>query len=270
MPRRLAIAFAFTAAAFAAQPASATVEIGGSVFARALGQLSGQPPAVDSQLRTWASGLEPGPRHDLSASATVNAFLSVDGGPNSVDAHEEIDAHWESADAGSVAVPLRGWIVHVPGADDGLVQFNTADSGRSDWTYNFTATADGAFNLDFDLTGRDDDLGLGTWDLLVSDDSNPTRVVNLSRDFDFDPVHRVGSVSEALVAGHSYQFALRGSTGVDVGRTFDDFAGSESDLFNWRITGDTAAVPEAQTWALAVLGFGLAGSALRRRSPRPA
>lgn len=256
-----ALAFA-TSLAAAAQPASAAIEIGGSVFAQARGQLAGRAATADSQLRTFAVGIEPGPVHDLAASASVTQDLVVNESPNSLAASEQVAAHWASANSGDVTVPNREWTVNVGTTDDGLVQFNTPGSGRADWTYDFTATADGAFDVSFALATRGDQLGLGTWDFRFSDDSNPTQVTNLSTGFN----HLNGSLSQALVAGHSYEVALFSDASADVARGPTPFAGSESDRFDWRITEDEGGgVPEPSAWALSILGFGLAGSALRRR-----
>ncbi|HEY0437641.1 MAG TPA: PEPxxWA-CTERM sorting domain-containing protein, partial [Phenylobacterium sp.] len=78
-----------------------------------------------------------------------------------------------------------------------------------------------------------------------------------------------GEFTQALDAGHRYSVSLisnDGLTFVTDGHRTNDFEGASTSQFDWSITGPAAGgVPEPATWSLAILGFGLAGAALRRR-----
>jgi hypothetical protein len=265
--RRFVVLIGLIGGVFAAAPATAAVEIDGTVFAHAAAQFPGLEPNTQTKSAGWSAAADGGGAHDLSAHVEADQFVHGPGALDSVEATSDIDAHWNSADRGTVSVPTHEWVITAEDVSDGQATLNTPASGQPDWAYSFTATHDGAFDLSFELFGSSEDAGLGTWDFLISQDGGPASLVHLSHDFGGADAHVTGAISELLAAGHSYSVALVSNESVDVAHTAPTIVGSENVHFDWRISGD---VPEPSTWTLATAGFGLAGVSLRRRRPAAA
>jgi len=85
-------------------------------------------------------------------------------------------------------------------------------------------------------------------------------------------IERDTPINSSLQAGF-YEFASVDDYIAGTGATFRESAFLLSDYFSFgglSITDDSGpagAVPEPTTWALMILGFGLAGGAMRRRAP---
>lgn len=253
---------ALLAVGLSTSPAAAAVALDGSVFQQAVASIVGLTPTVDTQSDSWTGAVR-----DLSRTAEAPQFFNTRGALNVDLVQSSITAHWDSATRGSVDLSDRGWTVEPITVDSARAQLNTPDTGLPDWSYGFTATRGGTFDLAFSISGSGENLGLGTWDLLVSEDGGPDQVTHLSTAFDFDQVTRTGTVSEALQAGHNYRVSLRSLGDVTIGQTNEAFVAAETDQFNWSIA-ESAGVPEPSAWALSILGFGLTGAALRRRGGR--
>jgi PEP-CTERM motif len=267
-PQRHLVLAAAALLSLGAGSASATVAQNGEV-ATHVSASAGDGFANDSHHDTWTNT-----PHDLATSAS--AFATS--GANSVAAQSAVSAHWASASAGSVTASM-GWTVDTPDVGLGAGATLSDSEGAADWSYKFTAEGFDEFNLAFDLQGTGNTFGLGGWNLLVSDETG-----NSFDQITLTGIGATGVAHDNLTLGHTYTVALfnnnaffnppqdviflRQAAADTTGGT-----GSEQDRFDWSITGsgglNGGGVPEPSTWALAILGFGLTGGALRRRA-RPA
>jgi hypothetical protein len=134
----------------------------------------------------------------------------------------------------------------------------------------------------FGLTGAfqasgTDAIGLGWWQVVFSDDGASPGAGDLVHAYPDYPQETglSGSFSHALVAGHTYTVGLLNLDGFSMNgdTTNSSLTGSENGQIDWAITSGRGGAPEPSAWALAIVGFGLAGAALRRRrispSPKP-
>jgi hypothetical protein len=256
-----AAGFAF--AGLMASPAAAGVatDLDASVFQSASAQVNGGTVVVDAK-----SSIGSAPLHDLS----VSVFAPASGGfADQVTgiAHSTIAAHWDSADSGTVDVTNRGWTVLSPQDDHNdiaKVALNTAASGVADWSYEFSVSRDSDFVLSSTITGGAGfDLGLGDWNLAFSEDGGVEHVLTLHQFLTAGQSDGFESFL-SLAAGHTYRVSLLSDESADFEGTFP-LTAAETDHFAWFIARDPGEVPEPATWALAILGFGFAGAALRRR-----
>ena len=251
-------------ASLAAGPASATIARSGSVdlqaAARATLEFNQAPATVDpSHGDSWTGA----PRF-----LTASAAAAQTGGTDTVTAHGQILANWASADAGSVSIEDYGWTVAANDPSITLVSpsVTAGFTGPFDWSYQFTATRDGRFDLNLDLIGAGDDLfGLGAWDLNFADGAVATETELLRGYFNAPTDEITASFSHDLIAGHTYTVGLRNLDGFSTAgvTTNSSVVAQEGGVMFWAIT--PAGVPEPSAWGLAVAGFGLAGAALRRR-----
>lgn len=258
--------------AMASDPAFAATAISAQINANAsaalVTSLAGLPGVTDTHGHALA-GLPDG---DLGIGLPA-AFVSInngEGGHNSVEASTGISGSWDSANQGRIGVSSN-WDVSVFDPTLGLVvQATTIDQTLSHtapaWQYAFQATGnDDLFSMDFDIQLFGDAFGRGAWDLNVTQDGQQLGFHTLSNGA------ASGNFTQALLSGHDYVFTLTSNDGITLfpdGRHTSHFQVDEESLFNWSITGrDPAGVPEPSTWALTIVGFGLAGAALRR-APR--
>ena len=72
-----------------------------------------------------------------------------------------------------------------------------------------------------------------------------------------------GQTRHNLLAGHTYTFAIVDEDIHNIEGIRPAVTGREQGQFNWSISASGA--PEPATWALSIVGFGLAGAGLRRR-----
>lgn len=267
----LAVAGVMLAALAASVPASATIARGGALNSHATAGLDDQHLS-DSEPDSWTNT-----PHDLlvvggRTAANGDDFSSV---------QDAISAHWDSAHAGSVTLLDHGWITDATHGQATSVSTDlSSPTDAPAWTYAFTATGNGSFNLGFDLTGTGQTGGLGIWDVLFREDTGPDHLTFLTRTFPQGDFHLVNdnAFSHALLAGHRYQVSLITEEGL-----FDSLLNparreaSETGGFSWSISGggrsdalpgEGAGVPEPATWALMIFGLGGVGAALRRRLER--
>jgi len=251
--------------AMSAAPAFAATAVFGQVNGNAsafLGaSVTGLPGVVDSH--GDAAGGLPGV---LTGHGTVATAL----GGDTVNASQEVRGIWDNANAGSFSA-TGGWTIAIPDSSIAIAQATTIDQSLDDtlpaWTYAFDATGnDDLFSMTFDVaTHGDSTLGLGAWSLNVLEDGQSVHFQQLSNGT------ASGLFTQALQSGHRYQFTLTSNDGLLVPGTSDTkrFAGFDESNFGWTITGSaTAGVPEPSSWALAIIGFGMAGTTLRRRVRR--
>lgn len=186
-------------------------------------------------------------------------------GADSVTSHATETATWASADSGRVQVSDFGHEFDV--SNPSVTQVDTFLAGNEiepDWTYAFRAKEDGVFRMDADVTGAGDDLfGLGRWQLEFVGDGLTFR--ELSDNFSGRPgdTEHVGHFSAALVAGETYRVSLINENSLSAFSPNHEHATMDA-TFDWQVTV-AGGVPEPRTWTLAILGFGLAGAALRRK-----
>ncbi len=265
MSYRLVAAGALIAASLVAGQAAATVALSGTLNSHATAGIN-EALLSDGQPDGWKK--KPQDLMVVAGRTAVNGddFSSV---------QDAISAHWDSANAGSVTLLDHGWITDVThGRETSVSADLSSPTDQPAWTYAFKATGDGAFNLGFDLTGTGQTGGLGLWDVLVSEDNGPGKLTFLTRTFPQSDFHLANpdAFSLALQAGHRYQISLVTEEGL-----FDSLLNparreaAETGGFTWSISGGESAggqggagVPEPTTWALSILGFGLAGASLRR------
>ena len=232
----------------------------GSVGLQASAQAGPGPASVDPS-HGVAGGT--GARQDM----TTSAMAAQTGGTDTVTAQGQISANWASAEAGTLNISNYGWTIAANDPSIHVVapSLNAGFDGPFDWSYQFTATSTGTFDLHIDMIGTGDDLeGLGSWDLNFADGDTATETELLRGYFDAPTGEITTDFSHALVSGHTYTVGLCNIDGFSASgiTTSASVAAQESGLVFWNISG---GVPEPSTWALTIAGFGLAGAALRRR-----
>lgn len=257
----------------AAAPATAATFVTGQVNANAsaaiVGSFNDLPGVVNSHNGTATNEFD-------SRSATALADAVSTRGFDHARAEAHVSAGWNTANAGDFATTTLMTANSFDPTPDVVVQATTIDQTLERtapaWSYTFDATGnDDLFTLDFSVTTSGNFPGLGTWFLNIKEDGTnigPNQPLTSGAD--------AGVFTQALVAGHRYQVSLvsnDGLTFVSDGRRSNNFQGEQTSLFDWTITGQAGGgggVPEPATWALTLLGFGLAGGALRRRRGLPA
>ena len=256
---------ALLAVGLAAAPAQAAKALEGSMFLQAKSVIGFPVQASDTSAPSTGGWTDT--PIDLSVSARATATF----GDNTVVTHATESATWLSADRGSVTVTDFGHEFDV--SDGSISQIETLlagdAGGHQDWSYAFQATGDSVFNLDFDVLGHGDDLfGLGQWQLEFVGDG--LEFFTLSDGFasgTLDNRH-TGSFSHALRDGVNYRVSLINLNSLGSFTPNHQSAAMDA-TFDWSIS-PVAGVPEPATWALSIMGFGLAGAALRRRHSVPA
>jgi hypothetical protein len=129
------------------------------------------------------------------------------------------------------------------------------------WTYVFTAENNGVFQMDYSTERFGSLFGLGGYRLRWGQQIGGVWIDDAYEHLgDRLLANDVGTVRRSVVAGETYSVGLfnTGNLGTS-GHTSP--AGWKTANFAWSIS----AVPEPGTWALAIVGFGAVGTALRRR-----
>ncbi|HEY0437013.1 MAG TPA: hypothetical protein VGC92_10255, partial [Phenylobacterium sp.] len=187
------------AASLAVTSAHATIALSGGVNLQASAQAGAGPANVDaSHGESWS-----GARRFLTTSATA----AQTGGTDTVSAHGKILANWASANSGSLSIEDYGWTVAAGDPSITLVSPNVTAgfTGPFDWSYQFTATRDGRFDLNMDLIGAGTDLfGLGAWDLNFADGAIAAETELLRGYFGHPTDEITANFSHELLAGHTY------------------------------------------------------------------
>ncbi len=227
---------------FGAANASPAAAVGG-------GQPKTDPNGVQNAFQSWNT--TPPPGGSLTASGSFER-----GG---VRITSTSTATW-APDLQSGTVEFNGLMTITD--TDGLsllAQFSQDDIMQD----GFTATADGQFNLNYDITGQHDFSGHGQWDLVATDLTDDTIHSYRLGDSFTDTINETsGLQSVALTAGHIYFFQLQDAETFTVSHN----SLGDTSNFSWTIDSNApAGVPEPAAWALMILGFGGIGTVLRRR-----
>ncbi len=240
------------ATAMAATPALAVTANGGSVNSRAIVTLNA------SSITNIDADSGPGAPASLLSSANVG---QVDVASETiVSAFSNTNATWASATQGSVTMAW-GWDARNGGNTETAVS-TVLPGGTRDWTYDFTTGAEfGSFNANWTLYvgGSTSSFGLQG---VYGDGSTPLNVTpsNVS------PTSDSGSFSVLLAPNTSYSFSIWNNGNLS---DFNGGLNSETNgLFtmDWNIEARNGVIPEPQSWALMIAGFGLIGAAMRRRT----
>lgn len=260
---RVSAAAGLLACAGLAGAAHATVAQSGAVTVTASAKLGANPAVVDTHSETLSG---------VPAGLSTFARATTSAGTDTLTARGAISANWASADRGDVQIHDFGWDITANDSSITTVEplLTAFPSGPPEWTYSFMATGDGRFDMAADLFDAGvEDLFLGAWRLRFSDNGASSETILTRGESGAGVLEVTGRFRHALTAGHNYTVSLVsvdgfGSNGDTTGLT--GHAG-ESGGFRWSIVGggNDAAVPEPSVWAMAVVGFGLAGAALRRR-----
>lgn len=266
--RRLA---AGAALSLLAAPAFAATVVTGEVNATASAALVGAfadlPGHVDSH-----GLLLQGVPANFAAHAHAEAG---DATPDLVFADTDVAASWANPNLGGITARTHLGVGIDDQIADQIVQATTIDQTPDHalpaWSYTFDATGDDdLFTMDVNVVvdALSTISGLGSWIVQVTRDSQSLTSQTLT--FGAGPGH----FTQALDVGHRYQVSLLSDDGFEFvtdGQNPNSLDGTQTSIFDWSITGLAAgAVPEPSAWALALLGFGLTGAALRRRPARRA
>jgi hypothetical protein len=253
----LRIACALGALAFAGAAHAATA-LSGSVTQTATGGFADGNAQTLTQTDSWTGGAFRDLRAQVQPQGSSNGGLAG--------ALADIEAHWDGANSGTIDYRAHAYESSGlnPGTPDEIFRLDT-DETAPDWSYDFTATADGTFTFAFDLRSvASDAFALGGFDLEFGFGPPSHEFIRLH---DFNPTSdnfaASGQVSRLLLAGQTYHVALISNDRLTVR---NPVVGRNSNLFadfNWSISGQ--GVPEPSSWALSILGLGLSGAALRRR-----
>lgn len=233
-------------AAAALTPISGMAQVQATVFT-AGGTLSNTSTRV---VADWT-----GTPHNGSATASA----SLQGVDADLSAQGKTSASW-SPDGSSGSV-IFDWGWRLLSIEDAGLSGASFDGLNPNWSYTFRADRDGILTWEgYVLPSYDNGynpFGLSGWNLQV----NGVTAIDL-----FDPTGgqlRIGDQDFSLTAGETYTLSLVNSSNI-AGYRFDQRYADVQGKFLWAI--HETSVPEPTTWALLILGFGLTGVSLRRRT----
>lgn len=223
---------------------------------------------------TFTERLTERPGHDggLSAAkrdlfASTEAFAPNPLGEGGGDAHSLVEAHWNDDNAGGLIVVDGGWALPAQtAANQEFVGSVENSTGAPAWSYTFSVDTNSVFDIGLHLVGTGATNGMGLWTLDVFDNGVGPRLTQLAFQETNEGFDVTGHASQQLRAGHTYTLALVNEDLHAIEGIRPAVTAREQGQFNWSIAASGA--PEPATWALSILGFGLAGSALRRRHAR--
>lgn len=219
--------------------------ISGAMWLEALASTSG---VTDSDISSdsWTG---------IPAGLTVSARAEALSGVFYARAYGSATAQWQSAEMGNIVFSDYGWDFQAEGNTISEVTLcGKWCSGPPDWTYTFTANADGGFRMTYDVVGQGDP-SLNGWAASWSGGGCCDVALIGS-----DGVHSTGTFAHPVSAGQTYTYSLgnfanRYLLGTSARRA------SMSGVFSWIIT--TQGVPEPATWTVMLVGFGSIGTAMR-------
>jgi hypothetical protein len=229
------------------KPSSAAVVIvdSGSVTASAFAQVGRGGPLVvgsNSDSFTTAGG---------SPNANFTA-ISANADGQFISSSTAARASFNSADVGFITIDLRRefQVDRFTGGGQGNGDFVI---GGRNFFYRFTPTIDAILNLTADVRTQGRDLfGLGRFGIGL----NGNTVFNV-----VDP-NFSGSTSVNLERGVLYTLTINNFSNI-AGGVSSTLNGSVLGQFTFSVVG--VAVPEPETWAMMIVGFGFIGGAIRRR-----
>jgi hypothetical protein len=230
--------------------------IDGSQYAGASTTIIPYAPVTDSSSQSWTA--VPGPL-SVSASAT-----SHDDAGNSGNAYAFGNATWAlDGDSGTIQFQY-GWSGY---GEQFLTSYGNSDriiGGIPDWSYTFTADANGSFVMDYDILGSGALFGLSGYTLSDDFDSNAGGPVTNQ----YDPSSS-GIFEGGLTAGQTYTVSLSNNGNIqfvsyDIPVNGLQLPGSVTADFDWSIQGASSVADGGTT--IAMLGGAIfALAALRRR-----
>jgi hypothetical protein len=238
---------ALSVLALSGLPAGAATAVSGALNAVANASMNGVP-ATDLENQSWT-----GTPTTLSTAVVATAV----NGQDFITTTGLAEAHWASADSGSVLFNEYGWNFSVSDPNSTNLEADlTQGRGGDDWSYTFTATQNGTIVLDYNsiFQGGTDKFGLWGWAVDFTGSGSGFPVLSA-----FDPTQS-GVFTGILVAGQTYTIGLNGNPNISVSNGPANLSGLMAGNFTWEIT--TSGVPEPSTWAMLMLGFsglGLAG-----------
>jgi hypothetical protein len=241
------------ATAMAATPALAVTANGGSVNSRARVTLD-----ASSITNTDADS---GPGAPASLSSSANAGQLDEASDTIVSAFSNTNATWASATQGSVSMAW-GWDARNGGETDTAV--STVLAGSRDWTYDFTTGAEsGSFNANWTLVvgGSTGSFGLQG---VYGDGSTPFNVSPST----VSPISGSGSFSVLLAPNTAYSFSIWNNGNLSSATSGLNSETNGLFTMDWNIETRNGVIPEPQSWAMMIAGFGLVGAAMRRRPER--
>ncbi|MEI6882826.1 MAG: PEPxxWA-CTERM sorting domain-containing protein [Bacteroidota bacterium] len=161
-------------------------------------------------------------------------------------AYSGVTASWTSPDLGFVLLNW-GWYSGNGGSGD-----NTSVSNIAVWQYSFKAKGNGTFSGSYDFQ-------------MINGDASGIDPIFLGGDWGSQVKgFGTGTFSVPLVNGQTYTFTLESSGGLTGSNGLDAVADAQA-LVEWQVNTTPGAVPEPASWALMIAGFGLTGTAMRRR-----
>ncbi|MBJ7413049.1 MAG: PEP-CTERM sorting domain-containing protein [Phenylobacterium sp.] len=239
-------------------PVSAATAISGSVDAAVSASIGYGPFVTTADQNTDAAAGLPA---SLSAQAHTVAEYNVD----TVVVDVSNAAVWQTANQGQFVFDAS-WALSLSqlSSENETAGFGFHPLHTGDWTYTFTAARNGEIVFDYDVVSTGQTLGIGGWGVSwrrqgVAGTNGHMLTQNNLVDDQFARVQ--GSHSVALLEGATYTFWLTNHGAIGIGGGVGARSAATSGTIGWHI----AEVPEPTTWALMILGFGLAGAALRSR-----
>ena len=230
---------------FAGAIASLATPISGSLSFGVTATAHNQAAASDSNADSWSG----------SPGALAVGSYAMSGIPsNSAMAYAGGNATWApDGNSGNMTINF-GW--DGTGADS----FYT-NNPYTNWTYSFTADANGNFVMNYDISAYGSNLfGLQGFFLYPANDLNSgtgAPILNVS-----NPTQS-GTFVGGVTAGQTYTVYLANNGNISGSNM--TISGNVHGVFDWSITSDTSSVPDTSA-TVALLGASFLGlAALRRR-----
>ncbi|RYG26505.1 PEP-CTERM sorting domain-containing protein [bacterium] len=186
-----------------------------------------------------------------SYSGTVTATDTLASGSGAVTGTSSATVSWTDAGHGSLLIRDHGWDMTHP--DEAYVALDTTNTALPVWSYQFMATSDGTFTLDYDVSATGDKFGLDGFVMKWSGPGGDGVVFNA-----VDPT-ATGSFVRSLTNGVIYTVSINVGSGILVGGS-NGRSGRMSADIDFKIE----SVPEPAT--LGVLALGLVRLLKRKKN----
>jgi hypothetical protein len=214
-------------------------------------------PVIDTDSASQGATLNP-LNASVSATHVAGEFFTHVGG--------SVSATWDSANVGAVTITDLGWDTYSADYAAYLQYSEFLIYPPQSWSYTFIPETDSTFTVDWSY------FVTGVNFFAPSQLEQYSFAFSLARDFSLEgpdtiPSNSTGSLSYALLAGHTYTAFLGPSVYGSVGGFSEprELARNMNGDFNWSITA--AEVPIPGTIGLLAIGA-LAAARLRRNDRR--